>query len=218
MFTIPNAKKLSLPLWILFLSAFCFLPLSAKAQTTVTYTVRSGDYLMSIARRYGISLTEINQANNLKTDIIVPGQKLVIPRALLSLKGDDVRFARPCRKQGKVLRSFGNYKEDGLLLPHAGIEFVVPHGTLLTSCSHGVIRHIGSMPGLGTLVIIDHGGGYHTVMGPFADDSLEITTGDAVVQGQTLGQVARAHQGKSTFAHIELRKDTIAINPATLLE
>ena len=217
MFSDTYLNRYYFPICSLILAGLLLISSPTQAQTQTVYTVRSGDYLLSIAKRYGISLAEINQANNLKSDVIFPGQKLNIPAPLLKLDTGDIRFARPCRKQGKILKSFGPYKENGLMLPHTGVEFLVPHDTRLTSCSHGIVRHIGMMQGLGTLMIIEHGGGYHTVMGPFSVDSLQVVEGDAVVQGQTLGKIANAPRGKNTFAHLELRKDTVAIDPTFLL-
>ncbi len=191
---------------------------SANSQTPTTYTVRTGDYLMSIAQRFGAPLNEITTKNKLDTSIIHAGQELKIPQALSQLNSEDIRFARPCKKHGKVLNSFGAYKEEGLLLPHTGIEFIVPSKTKLTSCAHGVVRHVGFISGLGMLIIIDHGGGYHTALSPFAKSTIKVSVGDAVVQGQTLGTVATAPKGKTTSVHLELRKDTLAVDPSRLLE
>lgn len=44
-----------------------------------TYTVKSGDNLMNIAKANGVSLRSLRSANNLKTDRIKVGQKLKIP-------------------------------------------------------------------------------------------------------------------------------------------
>jgi LysM repeat protein len=44
-----------------------------------TYTVKSGDTLMKIAKDSGVTLKSLRSANNLKTDQIKVGQKLKIP-------------------------------------------------------------------------------------------------------------------------------------------
>lgn len=44
-----------------------------------TYTVKSGDTLMKIARSYGVTVKGLRSANRLRTDQIKVGQKLVIP-------------------------------------------------------------------------------------------------------------------------------------------
>ncbi|MFH0979898.1 MAG: peptidoglycan DD-metalloendopeptidase family protein [Candidatus Roizmanbacteria bacterium] len=43
------------------------------------YTVRGGDTLATIAKRFDVSIDTIKWANNLKTDVIKPGQVLKIP-------------------------------------------------------------------------------------------------------------------------------------------
>lgn len=52
------------------------VPLVAKE--TETYTVRSGDVLGLIAQRNGVGVTELKEWNNLRSNNIHPGQKLVI--------------------------------------------------------------------------------------------------------------------------------------------
>ncbi|AEG15398.1 NLP/P60 protein [Desulfofundulus kuznetsovii DSM 6115] len=43
------------------------------------YTVRPGDSLYGIAQRYGVGVQALKQANNLASDLIFPGQVLIIP-------------------------------------------------------------------------------------------------------------------------------------------
>lgn len=53
---------------------------SKSKSSSVTYTVKSGDSLYKIAKKYpGISADNIKKANGLKNDNIRPGQKLRIP-------------------------------------------------------------------------------------------------------------------------------------------
>jgi LysM repeat protein len=56
---------------------------TAKKKPTasrITHTVKSGDTLSSLARRYGSSVARIKSANGLKSDLIRNGRKLIIPR------------------------------------------------------------------------------------------------------------------------------------------
>jgi peptidoglycan endopeptidase LytF len=53
----------------------------AEQGTTSTYTVQSGDSLSVIAKKYGISTTQLKEANNMTSDTIYIGQKLTIPTA-----------------------------------------------------------------------------------------------------------------------------------------
>lgn len=54
----------------------------APKPTGSTYTVKSGDSLWKIATQYKITVDSLKKANNLKSDVIQPGDKLVIPKAV----------------------------------------------------------------------------------------------------------------------------------------
>lgn len=54
-------------------------PTPAPAATPVTYIVQAGDTLNSIAARFGTTAQAIMAANGLTSDLIHPGQVLVIP-------------------------------------------------------------------------------------------------------------------------------------------
>ena len=49
------------------------------AQLSRMVRVRRGDSLWALARSYGVSLDELITVNRLTTDLIIPGQKLLIP-------------------------------------------------------------------------------------------------------------------------------------------
>jgi membrane-bound lytic murein transglycosylase D len=53
---------------------------AAKIIQTDYYRVRSGDSLYSIARRHGTSVNRIKIANGLKSTLVRPGMRLIIPR------------------------------------------------------------------------------------------------------------------------------------------
>lgn len=46
----------------------------------ITYVVKSGDSLWSIAKRYDVSVDELKNANNLSSNLLTIGQELVIPQ------------------------------------------------------------------------------------------------------------------------------------------
>lgn len=63
--------------------AFTIFPVGAAAGGSLSkagqYIVKSGDYLYKIAKNYGVSVEGLKRANRLKTDIIIPGQILLVP-------------------------------------------------------------------------------------------------------------------------------------------
>ena len=54
-------------------------PIATALSTPVTYIVQSGDTLNSIAARFGTTAQAIREANGLTSDLIHPGQVLIIP-------------------------------------------------------------------------------------------------------------------------------------------
>lgn len=56
-----------------------FIPGPTSGGPTSTYTVLPGDSLFSIAQRFGTTISALQSTNNLTTDVIFPGQVLLIP-------------------------------------------------------------------------------------------------------------------------------------------
>jgi LysM repeat protein len=64
--------------------------------------VRSGDTLSGIARTYGVSINAIKDANNLRTDIIQIGQRLLVPSIGSSTPGPVPEDPVPTVPSGQV--------------------------------------------------------------------------------------------------------------------
>lgn len=75
---VEGIKKL-----ILFLSLLvtCYLLFATGAYANTVYTVKRGDTLHSISRKFDVSIKEIKRANNLTSNRIKAGAKLTIPTA-----------------------------------------------------------------------------------------------------------------------------------------
>ena len=54
-------------------------PTPTPRQRQVTHIVQPGEYLELIAQRYGVTVRAIMEANAMTTDVIYPGQRLIIP-------------------------------------------------------------------------------------------------------------------------------------------
>lgn len=80
---IPPAKdayyvRIPLGTFDRFADRYAELP-ADKKKSTVAYTVQRGDALSKIARRYGVSVTELMRTNGLRSTTIRIGQRLVVP-------------------------------------------------------------------------------------------------------------------------------------------
>ena len=55
------------------------IPMVSMSTSTNTYTVKAGDTLWNIAKRYNTTVEKLMELNNLSTDLIMIGQKLIVP-------------------------------------------------------------------------------------------------------------------------------------------
>lgn len=74
-------------------------PAKHRQQNFVNYTVKKGDSLYAIAKRYGTSASAIKRHNELSKDAIYPGQQLKIPA---------IKLATPLRKKIYAVKSGDN--------------------------------------------------------------------------------------------------------------
>jgi septal ring factor EnvC (AmiA/AmiB activator) len=166
-----------------------------------------------------VTVREIKQTNNLDSDLLKVGQKLRFDQPFHRTGAKDVSWNRPCRSPGEVLREFGTYKTGGVLMPRNGVEVALNAGTRVTSPAHGVVRHIGRMDGYGTIIIVEHGGGYATVFSPFEPASIEVRLNQAVLRGDPLGRTSAPEEpAERPYLHIQLRQNDKAIKPDRLLQ
>jgi murein DD-endopeptidase MepM/ murein hydrolase activator NlpD len=191
----------------------------AVAGSPASYQVVRGDNLSVIAARFGVTVKELKQANNLKSDVIHVGQNLQIKKPLHLTRDRDVRWARPIRKPGPVIKPFGPYKVKGVIMPQTGVDVACAWGTSVISPANGVVRHVGHMEGFGTLMIIEHGGGFSTVLAPFDPASIKVKAGQAISRGAPLGRTGNpAPDSPEPYLHLELRKNDKSVKPDRLLK
>ena len=180
--------------------------------------VRRGDYLGRIAERAGTTVPALKRANGLRSDLIHPGQKLVIPRPLQRRRERDLRWLAPVRGgKRRILRRFGEERRGRVRVSRTGTDIAVPVGTSVRAPETGVVRYLGEQDGYGTIVILDHGGRVATVLGPLDPASLQVAEGQLVLRGDPLGRTGPPAEGNLPYLHVELRRRSRAVNPAPLL-
>jgi murein DD-endopeptidase MepM/ murein hydrolase activator NlpD len=101
---------------------------------------------------------------------------------------------------------------NGVDLSGSGISganiFAVQSGTVFQAS-------MGWNGGFGNFVIIDHGGGYSTVYAHM--NSISVSEGQAVTQGQVIGTVGNTGFSFGAHLHFEVRKYGTAVNPINYL-
>jgi len=251
--------------------------ISAKPRSAIeNYVVRGGDTLASIAKKFDISVDTIKWANNLKSDVIKPGESLKIPPVTgivhKVVSGESVyTIAKKYRTSAQNivnfpfndftdLDSFGLtagqtlYVPDGLIeeapaaVPkyfaraqagvrgssnfiwpttggitqypvwyHMAIDIANNAAPPVLASDTGTVTFAGCVAyGYGCHIIIDHGNGYETLYAHLS--SIGVSPGQAINQGQNIGNMGSSGRSTGTHLHFEVRSGGVLQNPLNFLK
>lgn len=97
-----------------------------------------------------------------------------------------------------------------------GLDIRAAEGTSVASVGTGSVVFSGWLKGYGNLVIVDHGGNFHSLYAHLANSQVEV--GNAVEEGETIGQVGDTGSLKGAFLYFEIRKGGQAVDPLPWLK
>lgn len=95
---------------------------------------------------------------------------------------------------------------------HAGLTYDVPVGTRVRATGPGIVAFAGWFEGYGQMVILDHGGGYHSVYAHLS--SVSVKRGAKLKRNDTLGQSGDTGSLEGAKLYFEMRKKGFAIDPS----
>jgi septal ring factor EnvC (AmiA/AmiB activator) len=96
-----------------------------------------------------------------------------------------------------------------------GVDIRAAAGTPVKAVAEGTVAYAGWMRGYGNLLILDHGGGYHSLMAHLGTVSPQV--GDRVVAGDVVGEVGDTGSLKGAYLYFEIRRAGQAVDPAPWL-
>jgi len=108
---------------------------------------------------------------------------------------------------GPLTSGFGP-REDGF---HPGADLGVPIGTPVRAAHDGSVIAAGPAEGFGQWVVLDHGGGVHTVYGHISQ--VLVSVGQAVRAGDVIAQSGNEGTSSGPHLHFEVRLDGQAVDP-----
>jgi septal ring factor EnvC (AmiA/AmiB activator) len=114
---------------------------------------------------------------------------------------------------GAITVGFGkvvNPRFNTVTMQH-GIDVGAPAGAPVVAVAPGRVVHAGWFKGYGNLLIVDHGGGYHTLVAHLA--SMRTAMGEAVEAGDVLGTVGDSGSLKGPYLYFELREKGRPVDP-----
>ncbi|HET9272179.1 MAG TPA: peptidoglycan DD-metalloendopeptidase family protein [Vicinamibacterales bacterium] len=117
---------------------------------------------------------------------------------------------------GEVASRFGQPSgRQGAPLVRSGIEIVAAEGTPVHAVHGGTVGYAEGYTGLGTLVILDHGGNNYSLYGYLL--SLSVQRGEVVEAGAEVGRVGPSPDGPPQL-YFELRIDGRSVDPVQWLK
>lgn len=169
------------------------------------YTVKKGDTLDSISKKYHADKVEIMVFNSLEDDTLSIGDEIIIPDAEIQIAPSSKKTTRYTSSSNNVSGYFshpipGARRTQGIHGRNA-VDFGVPIGTPIKAAADGtvIISKSGSWNGgYGTYIVIKHGNGTQTLYSH--NSSNTVSVGERVSQGEVIAY--SGNTGKSTGPHL----------------
>ena len=117
----------------------------------------------------------------------------------------------------RVNSGFGVRRDpfSGAARMHTGVALKASQGQRVGASLAGTVVYAGQRGGYGNLVVVDHGRGIATMYGHLS--AINVTTGQRVVTGQTVGQVGSTGRSTGPHLHYEVRARGHAVDPSSLI-
>jgi LysM repeat protein len=194
----------------------------------VSYVVKKGDTLVTIAKKFKADAEEIGRFNGYEVDsALAYGETIIIPDGeIVEVKPETKKKTTTSVVAGatKLIKGFGGGNVSGYFMRplkggvktqglHGknGVDIAAPVGTPIYASASGtaiVATSVGYNGGYGKYVILSHSNGTQTIYGHM--NSVLISRGESVVQGQQIGTVGSTGKSTGPHIHFEIRG---AVNP-----
>lgn len=208
------------------------------------HDVKQGETGFGISYQYGVPFSQIALANGIAEDAILKvGQKLIIPAMIPAPAGSQPsaqgagaqvtggakapapRPASTANTPSTKAPAFRLPHEGAVLLGwkrrpdgggHEGIDFKVNVGDAVRATAAGTVIYAREEPErFGRLVVIDHGGGWHSAYGHLS--RVTVKKAEKVRAGERIGLAGAAGVATEPELHFELRQDNKPVDPAPRL-
>ena len=140
---------------------------------------------------------------------------LSIPETAEGPGGDfaSERGRLPMPAKGAIVRGFGRHEDPelGTATLSTGLLIDAPLGAPVRAVFDGRVVYSGWYKGYGNLVILDHGGGHHTLYGHLL--AISRARGESVTQGTIIGEVGDTGSLRGPQLFFELRAGRRPVDP-----
>jgi len=190
----------------------------------VSHTVKKGENLAKIAKKYSADADEIATFNGVTDETLVVGSTIIVPNGELAVPKKTVApkktsllnnlkvFAGNGKGTSRYIPGYDGASQNGYyrrpvycittqgLHGKNGIDLGCPIGTAVAAAANGTViaARTGWNGGYGNMIIISHPNGTQTLYGHLS--RINVSSGESVSDGQIIG--ATGNSGKSTGPHL----------------
>jgi len=118
-------------------------------------------------------------------------------------------------QQGKVLARFGQPRAGGSLR-WQGMLIGTERGARVRAPFEGRVAYADWLPGMGLMIVLDHGGGYLSLYGH--NEEVFRKVGDPVAAGDVIGSVGDSGGHNQPALYFEVRRGRAPVNPENWLQ
>jgi murein DD-endopeptidase MepM/ murein hydrolase activator NlpD len=192
----------------------------------VYHTIKKGDSLAKIAKKYKVKVEDIINFEWNKLDgenaALTPGEHLIIPggekpyvaRTVSVYRGPIPKNAK--KGVGSFVWPTSGYITQGFWSGHRAIDIGAWLGSPVVASDSGYVVFAGwDRTGYGNLIILDHGNGYRTYYAHLS--AIFVRVGDSVAQGVRIGSVGSTGHSTGPHLHFEIRYRNVQRNPLGFL-
>ena len=198
--------------------------------TGVVHTVVSGESIYSIAKKYKTSAQSIvnfifNDFADIDTFALRSGQTLYVPDGII--EPEQPKYAAMAPQYANAIA--GVRGSTNFIWPTTGMitqyptwyhmAFDIANNSLppIIAADTGTVIFAGCINwGYGCHVVVDHGNGYSTLYGHMS--TLSVSAGQAVNQGQQVGNMGSTGRSTGAHLHFEIRAGGSLLNPQDFLK
>ncbi|NLK46030.1 MAG: M23 family metallopeptidase [Treponema sp.] len=188
----------------------------------INYTISDGDTLDGISKKYGVSIEQLLDINDLSSAVLQKGQKIFVPGAKLST--NDLKkalgefFIYPIQGKWRLSSNYGKRPDPftGVISFHTGIDMVAAPKTAILASADGLVKSVSWSNVYGNYVIISHADGYQTLYAHLY--SASVKQGQRVTQGAKIGHLGNTGYSTGPHLHFTVYKNNKLINPFEVLK
>ncbi|MDD5089420.1 MAG: peptidoglycan DD-metalloendopeptidase family protein [Candidatus Wallbacteria bacterium] len=181
-----------------------------KAEESFVHLVSSGDSLWKLSKKYNVSLSRLQNFNNLTEANLKVGQSILIPG---TAAGSD--FSWPVK--GRISSGYG-YRVNPISKAsefHAAIDIASPLGKAVMAGQSGKVEYAGWIRGYGKTIRINHRDGYSTLYAHLS--SIAVARGQVVTTNTMIGRIGTTGYSTGPHLHFEIKQKGKQVNPLKYL-